>query len=252
MRRVVIYPYKMESNSARTMANELEGIMVYPDRKYRPRPDDLVINWGNSHAPNWVWPDNGFNSPTFVGTAANKLSAFITMRNSQVSTPAFTDSYSEALSWGIPVMGRAKLTGTRGDGCEYAEDCSELPQDLPLYVEYIKKQAEFRIHVFNGEVIDVQKKIRCAELESENADYQIRTWERGWNFARNGVDPPALVQQAAIAGLNAVQLDFGAVDVIWNEKMNSAYVLEVNTAPGLEGTTINTYINQFNSILRGE
>jgi D-alanine-D-alanine ligase-like ATP-grasp enzyme len=36
-------------------------------------------------------------------------------------------------------------------------------------------------------------------------------------------------------------LDFGAVDVIWNEKQQRAYVLEVNTAPGLEGQTVDDY-----------
>jgi D-alanine-D-alanine ligase-like ATP-grasp enzyme len=40
-------------------------------------------------------------------------------------------------------------------------------------------------------------------------------------------------------------LDFGAVDVIWNEKEDKYYVLEVNTACGLEGTTLDKYVEQF-------
>jgi glutathione synthase/RimK-type ligase-like ATP-grasp enzyme len=40
-------------------------------------------------------------------------------------------------------------------------------------------------------------------------------------------------------------LDFGAVDVIWNERQQRAYVLEINSAPGLEGTTIDDYVRYF-------
>ena len=39
----------------------------------------------------------------------------------------------------------------------------------------------------------------------------------------------------------AVGLKIGAVDIIWNELENKCYVLEINTAPGLEGTTLVKY-----------
>ena len=43
----------------------------------------------------------------------------------------------------------------------------------------------------------------------------------------------------ATKAVAALGLDFGAVDVIYNEKYGRAYVLEVNTAPGLgEGIAI--------------
>jgi glutathione synthase/RimK-type ligase-like ATP-grasp enzyme len=43
----------------------------------------------------------------------------------------------------------------------------------------------------------------------------------------------------------ALGLDFGGVDVIWNERRQMAYVLEVNTACGLEGQTVNDYAEAF-------
>ena len=39
----------------------------------------------------------------------------------------------------------------------------------------------------------------------------------------------------------AVGLKFGAVDLIWNELENKSYVLEINTAPGLTGATLEKY-----------
>ena len=43
----------------------------------------------------------------------------------------------------------------------------------------------------------------------------------------------------------AIDLQFGAVDIIWNEKENKCYVLEINTAPGLVGTTLTKYTEAF-------
>ena len=41
--------------------------------------------------------------------------------------------------------------------------------------------------------------------------------------------------------MESIGLDFGAVDVIYNGHSNRAYVLEINTAPGLTGTTLDNY-----------
>jgi D-alanine-D-alanine ligase-like ATP-grasp enzyme len=44
-------------------------------------------------------------------------------------------------------------------------------------------------------------------------------------------------------------LDFGAVDVIYNRAQDKAYVLEVNTAPGLEGSTLDNYVEAIQKVL---
>jgi D-alanine-D-alanine ligase-like ATP-grasp enzyme len=45
--------------------------------------------------------------------------------------------------------------------------------------------------------------------------------------------------------VNHLGLDFGAVDMIYNAKRNTYYVLEVNTACGLAGETLNKYVEVF-------
>ena len=49
--------------------------------------------------------------------------------------------------------------------------------------------------------------------------------------------------------INACQLDFGAIDMayVYNEHSgeHEAYVIEVNSAPGLEGTTLHNYVSYF-------
>jgi D-alanine-D-alanine ligase-like ATP-grasp enzyme len=44
-------------------------------------------------------------------------------------------------------------------------------------------------------------------------------------------------------------LDFGAIDIIYNESRDQAYVLEVNTAPGLTGQTIQSYADAFRHLV---
>jgi len=57
-----------------------------------------------------------------------------------------------------------------------------------------------------------------------------------------------VVEQASLA-IAALGLDFGAVDIIWNNHYQLATVLEVNTAPGLEGQTITDYANYFRGLI---
>ena len=45
----------------------------------------------------------------------------------------------------------------------------------------------------------------------------------------------------AINAVKAVGYKYGAVDLIYNEKRNQCYVLEVNSRPGLMGTTLDRY-----------
>ena len=109
----------------------------------------------------------------------------------------------------------------------------------PLYTKYVKKKSEFRVHVFDNEVIHVQEKRRRAGVE--DVDNQIRNHDNGWVFCVQNVEAPADVTDQALRAVRAAGVDFGAVDVIYNQKKNEAYVLEINTAPGLEGTTLEKY-----------
>jgi len=62
------------------------------------------------------------------------------------------------------------------------------------------------------------------------------------------VPPEDIFLQSTLA-VNCLGLDFGAVDIIYNQKKDVSFVLEVNTAPGLEGSTLNEYVKEFNNAL---
>jgi D-alanine-D-alanine ligase-like ATP-grasp enzyme len=115
----------------------------------------------------------------------------------------------------------------------------------------VKKKDEYRIHVLRKpgeepEVISVQRKAK--RHDAEDVDFKIRNLANGFVFVRKGVIPPQDATNQAVEAIKATGLAFGAVDVLWNERLGQAFVLEVNTAPGLEGQTVEDYVNAFASI----
>lgn len=113
--------------------------------------------------------------------------------------------------------------------------------DAPLYTQYVKKADEYRIHVFDGQVIDIQQKRKRQEVPNEEVDYQIRNLAGGWVFCRDNIDCPSVCSTLAIDAVSALGLTFGAVDIGFNRNEGVGYVYEVNTAPGLEGSTLDSY-----------
>jgi len=240
--RYIIYPYKMFSTSSKILRNELPATRVYPDRRYRPKEDDIIINWGNSTLPNWYGTSPAvmrmLNDPNAVSLASNKLKTLRILEEAGISIPRFTTNINEAYDFGDVIV-RHKLTGHSGRGIEIYRG-GELPQ-APLYTKYIEQKAEYRVHVFKGKVIDyIKKRRKDYDYPTEN-ESMVRSYKNGWIFARNRLRRLERIESLAIDAVEALGLDFGAVDIV-RGRDNSVYVLEVNTAPGLSGQTLESYL----------
>jgi glutathione synthase/RimK-type ligase-like ATP-grasp enzyme len=205
---------------------------------------DTVINWGDSQCPY-----RALNDHEAVRLASNKLLTFDALKAAGVPIPEYART-TDSVSWhgASDTVVRHLLQGHSGAGIEIVKAGEELP-DAKLYVRYIKKQEEYRVHIIGKEIILTQRKARRLDHPDSGVNWQIRNHSHGFIFQRNDVLLPEGVSAAAKATIEALGLDFGAVDIIWNEKSNKAYVLEVNTAPGLEGTTVSDYANGFRSFL---
>ena len=239
MSRPVFYPYKMKSGSAKVLAQEFDAERVNPDGEFRNNFKRPIINWGNSQVPQWMKRWNNqviLNHPTAVALATNKLLTFEKFKVASVKHPEWTTDRLEAEHWlqDTPVVIRKTLTGRGGQGIELALVGEPLPILAPLYTKYFKKRDEFRVHVFNGKVIDFVQKKRT----SPDANNQIRNHGNGWVFAREDVVLPPCIAEESIKAVAALNLTFGAVDVGYNVKYDEPCVFEVNSAPGIEGTTI--------------
>jgi len=252
MLRAKLYPYKMGSHSAKALAAGL-GIkqLKHTGPQVRVVPPQRIINWGASHYERnityGVPAQLTINPPEKVAIAGNKLTAFRELaRDETINLPAWTTDVEVAKSYGVVVC-RTVLNGHSGRGIVVAERHEDIVP-APLYTQYIKKISEFRVHVVRGDVIDIQQKRKRTDFEGET-NTKIRNHQNGWVYCRENLESPPDLQEQAIKAVTALGLDFGAVDLIYNQRAGKSYVLEVNTAPGLEGTTLEKYVAAFKQLL---
>lgn len=250
-KRIILIGYKIGSQSLKNLQTNLkeqqDSRRVLRVRKnsvrYRRRQSDMIVTWGKV-APS---PHEKVGQEQAKHIACNKLLSFRKFTEHSVSCPEWTTSPQEALSWVSPtqaVVARYILTGHSGSGIHIIthENLHETSPIAKLYVKYKKKKHEFRVHVFQSKVIDVTQKKRRAGFEGRNN--QIRNHQNGWVYCRENIQEPEGLQQLALDACAAIGLLSGAVDIIWNEKENKCYVLEVNTAPGITGITCQKYTDE--------
>ena len=261
--KIKVLPYKQGSQSAKALAEALGcRVLRLEGSKFKPRPEDVVLNWGNSNHE--IQGCTVLNSKTEPAT--NKLKFFQRLKEFTVSPeieqqifPDFWTDKDYIPANAYPIVCRTILNGHSGAGIVIADGPDSLV-NAPLYVRYIKKQKEFRIHVgrqlktennedgalYTYTVISEQQKV--ARNGTTPSNWQVRSHANGFIFQRQGISVPAVVRAAAVRALEASGLDFGAVDCILT-KGGRAYVLEVNTAPGLEGQTVLDYVQFFKNFL---
>jgi glutathione synthase/RimK-type ligase-like ATP-grasp enzyme len=269
--RYRILPYRQGSKSAKALADKLGGkVLKLEGSKYKYSSGDVIINWGNTTTPDHLEGQmpgsHWFNFPWEIRSASNKLLFFQRMKEAGLSDiiPRFFTSQDEIPDDAFPIVCRTVLAGHSGDGIVIANTRSDLVP-APLYVQYVKKQDEYRIHVgMRGEntgypysedgdvpfadIISVQRKARRLETPDSEVNWKVRNHQNGFVYVRQNVAPPDAVLEVAKQAFVASGLDFGAIDVIWNQQQQRAYVLELNSAPGLEGSTVDDYAKFF----RGE
>ena len=264
----IIYPYKVTSQSARTIRNFLkersyETKLVYPDGNYHPKPNHFLIDWGNSTIPDWELDKVGnlLNHPCYIGGAVNKIDTFIKLKEVGVITPIYTTSPREAYQWlkqGKKIISRSTVTGHSGQGIEIITEEEELTS-VPLYTQLIHPKREFRVYVFKGEVFEIREKIKVEEREP---DYYHPQGLRSYVFSHvNGYRFRQVshrywdnrkyltMREESIKSIAALGLDFGAVDVIYAIDQDKVYILEVNTAFGMEWTKT---VEKFGNLLVSE
>lgn len=228
MRKIVLVSENTKSRGLKALANSLSQKVGY--RVYRVTPNRIR---------NRV--------PVSFSLGIDKRTQFSRFRQAEVASPQFS-LFSNGVTqfdskW---VVARTLTNASEGRGITIFNK-DDTPPPAPLYTEYISKKKEFRVHVWNNEVIDVAEKRKKKGYEADR-NTKIRNTANGYVFCRTGVVEPNGIRQLALDAVSALDRTYGAVDIIWNEKRDKCYVLEVNSRPGMEGTTVEKYAN---AILRG-
>lgn len=248
-----LYPYKQGSASAKALSEALSIKRIKHEGKLI-QVKGKVINWGASVFNRAIYAEDGYlNPPEAVAKASNKLETFKALSAAGVSVPEWTEEMLIAAEWSAKehdVVARKKLNGHSGEGIEiitgeqFANPAGFDYPIAPLYTKYLKKKEEYRIHVFQGEAFFVQRKARKLDVPKEDVNWKVRNLAGGFIFANVGVEVPDVARNEACNAVAALALDFGAVDIILGTD-GKYYVLEINTACGLEGTTLDKYVEKF-------
>lgn len=244
-----IYPYMNGSASAKALSAALGCILF--KREGRPRVTDILINWGCSEIRREIkWTKKCLNLPAAVRRASNKLITFTSLQG-EVPIPEWTDKAEVAQEWyknGDVVVARSVLNGHSGEGIVLIHRTTHEEWDekhYPLYTKYIPKQHEYRLHTSAEHgVFFIQRKARKKDIADDQVNWKIRNHSNGFIFAHQDVDVSEAMKDACVKACVKLGLNFAAFDVI-QKKNGEFFILEANTACGLEGTTLEKYVEMF-------
>jgi len=250
-----LYSWNPNSEAARRLATALNARRIrHEGSRFVGSANKTVINFGSSDVGEQINRCRVINRPDMVARATNKLSFFQTMNvEGGPRVPEWTTSMEKVGEWLVQdqvVVARTVLQGHSGEGIVLLR-LNDTPIRAPLYTLYKKKRDEYRIHIVNNEIVDFARKARRSDVDDVDVNWFIRNHDNGFVYVRGDVELPTDVRTQALSAMRVSGLDFGAVDVIYNHHHNMAYVLEINTAPGMEGTTVTSYANALSTLVRG-
>lgn len=292
----------------RTGNNLKDGLGITGGKTKPKAGKKLVIGWGAKTKEDISFPKGVkiMNHPNAIRQNRNKYEAIRTMtgalnkgKKQHIPQMVTADQVVAELNAGnisLPLIGRTKYH-QGGKGFWECPTMAQLNAALEEgkvhhFQAMVPVKDEYRLHVFNGEVIHAVKKVQrdAADFEKAWIDDELARqkslWEKnnagefneeqaremlrrqakdavaggpnqvlrsnkmGWKFKIVKKYPEAMVDVAAKA-VKALKLDFGAVDCCVDINGNP-WVFEVNTGPGLEGTSLEKYIEAFEGVIGGK
>ena len=255
-----IYLYDQHSESGNALARALGLRIIRHTGSTFKGFGNKVLNWGCSDLPIQVRRAEVFNKEHSVDWAINKIKAFSRMTEGGVRTVPWTTDIAVARTWmeeGARVIGRTRVKGKDGEGLRECVDDLSL-DGCRLYTKFIRAEREYRINVvrtYRAEFHEwlhegaCQRKVPLDGFRGQlNPD--IKTSSNGYGFKFVTQNIPFDVIRTANAAIDALGLDFGGVDVLWDG--TQSHVLEVNTAPQFTPRVIQTLTPAFKRMLNLE
>ena len=217
----------MKSGSLKRLAQALSTALGYKVwRSTKPRVNRIHLKYGDS---------------------VDKLTQYKWFQQQGLSALEFTTDGLVADTWvhedGCVVFGRKLLNASCGDGIVIFK-----PGDIdgchgcPVYTKYKPKKREFLVHVFKDKVVAIVEKRR---KKDSTGDTKIRNLANGYVFCEEvdiTEDFKARIEALALASAKVCSSDFKGVDLGYNQKMDDLFVIEVNSAPGIEGSNVGKYV----------
>ena len=180
------------------------------------------------------------------GQGVDKLTQYKWFAGLDIPALEYTTDGGVVDTWleqGHTVFGRKYLNASCGKGIIVLDKDTIKDQVIwcPVYTKYKKKKREFRVHVFKDQVVSVTEKKRRKGFDGQR-DTKIRNLANGYVFVQNVENEPAGLRELALRAAYVSPSHFRGVDIGYNEKNDELFVIEVNSAPGIQGTNLTKYI----------
>lgn len=236
---------KSSRPTGRAIARQLEttacGIKV---PSFQP---DVLIRWGSRKAMPKCPIE--LNVASAIKLAADKVQAIKAFQNAGVYTIPVYDTWEDATqnAGGNIILGRNRSGFGGKDIAVY--DRFEMfgglwpkkpEREHEWYTLYYPPTREVRIHVVGEKVVRVQGKYCDFPELAENNPF-VRNYAHGYRFRTPDRELHRNRKAQAILAVQALGLDFGAVDMLLFGSDRDSRVLEVNTAPACSPLTARCY-----------
>lgn len=178
------------------------------------------------------------------GKAVSKLDQYKFFKENNIPHPDWTEDFSVALDWhkkGEVIVVREKIKSSQGQGLLIIEPNASLPDTGKVYTKYLKKKREFRVNLFRHEVINIREKVK---EKGKQGSFYIRNKANGFTTTYCVSPPPKGIEDLAIKASKVSESDFIGVDIGYNEFKNLLFILEVNSGPSIEGSSVTEFANK--------
>lgn len=265
-----VMAHRRKSGSGAALAAALGVPCISP--KFRPKggwckKNPRVLNYGVGGFIKYADEVEFVNMPMSVYAAVRKDITF--KRIGDIAVPQ-TKNRGDVYGWignGYAVYARNLIASSKGNGIEVYDpagcaspftvtEFEDFGKEAKVYTRSpgkLSNTREYRVHVVNGQVVDHALKKKMGKEKRDNAGIEavnpyVRSHDNGWVFTKKDVLLPELVIHRARMAVEMLELDFGAVDVLYDKYSGRGYVLEVNTAPGLDApSTLEAYVSAFSN-----
>ncbi len=174
------------------------------------------------------------------GKGVDKITQYTFFKEHDLPHIPWSTDLAVARKWqqeGGTIMCRARIKGQTGTGIVVATPVDELVA-AKVYTLYVSHKREFRVNVLRGKVVNIREKLRMADT---TGDFHIRNQENGYTTAH--CRPLSNIMRANMYALaesaSAVSdSDIVGVDIGLNEAKEYPFLIEVNSGPTIEGSTL--------------
>jgi len=182
------------------------------------------------------------------GKCVSKIKQYEFFKTELIPHPEWTTSLGSAMHYLIngewkKLVARRRIKSQTGNGTMIFTDAYLMEKEdelnpFKVFTKYIPKKREFRVNIFKDTIVNIREKVRKAGATGLT---EIRSQSNGYTTVKLQSPAPAGIEELALRASKVSSSDFKGVDIGYNQLKNLLFVLEVNSGPSIEGSSVKEY-----------